>query len=191
VSSAGEITSLLAALKRGDSNAEANLVALVYGELNRLAHRYMRHERPDHTLQPTALVNEAYLRLMGPAHDARDWNSRTHFFATASVVMRRILVDHARQRAAAKRPGGKQRVEIDETMAASRPRLDELLALDEALTRLAGWSPRQARLVEMIYFGGLTEDEAAQMLGISQRTAKRDWTAARAWLQAQLNRKPG
>ena len=190
VSSAGEITRLLAALKRGDPSAESNLVVLVYDELNRLAHRYMRHERPDHTLQPTALVNEAYLRLMGPANDARDWNNRTHFFATASVVMRRILVDHARQRAAAKRPGGKQRVEIDETMAATRPRLDELLALDEALTRLAGWSPRQARLVEMIYFGGLTEDEAAQVLGISLRTAKRDWTGARAWLQAQLNRKP-
>jgi RNA polymerase sigma factor (TIGR02999 family) len=188
VSSTGEITRLLAALKRGDPNAESNLVALVYDELNSLAHRYMRHERPDHTLQPTALVNEAYLRLMG--RDARDWNNRTHFFATASIVMRRILVDHARQRAAAKRPGSKKRVEIDDAMAATRPRLDELLALDEALTRLAGWSPRQARLVEMIYFGGLTEEEAAGELGISLRTAKRDWTAARAWLQAQLGRKP-
>jgi RNA polymerase sigma factor (TIGR02999 family) len=188
VSSTGEITRLLAALKRGDPHAESNLVALVYDELNTLAHRYMRHERPDHTLQPTALVNEAYLRLMG--RDARDWNDRAHFFATASIVMRRILVDHARQRAAAKRPGNKKRVEIDDAMAATRPRVDELLALDEALTRLAGWSPRQARLVEMIYFGGLTEEEAAGELGISLRTAKRDWTAARAWLQAQLGRKP-
>jgi len=188
VSSAGEITRLLAALKRGDQNAESHLVALVYDDLNRLAHRYMRQERPDHTLQPTALVNEAYLRLMGS--EAKDWNNRAHFFATAAVVMRRILVDHARQRAAAKRPGGKQRVEIDEKLASTRPRVEELLVLDDALTRLAAWNPRQARLVEMMYFGGLTEEEAAGVLDISVRTVKRDWTSARAWLHAQLSGKP-
>jgi RNA polymerase sigma factor (TIGR02999 family) len=185
LSSAGEITKLLAALKHGDTKAESNLVALVYDELNRLAHRYMRHERPDHTLQPTALVNEAYLRLMGA--DAKTWNGRAHFFATASVVMRRILVDHARQRAASKRSGGKQRIELDDFLASTSPRTADMLALDEALTRLSEWSPRQGRLVEMMYFGGLTEEEAAAELGISLRTAKRDWRAARAWLHAQLS----
>lgn len=185
MSSAGEITKLLAAMKHGDTKAESNLVALVYDELNRLAHRYMRHERPDHTLQPTALVNEAYLRLMGA--EAKTWNGRSHFFATASVVMRRILVDHARQRAAAKRPGGKQRVEIDDFLASTSPRTEEMLILDEALTQLAAMNARQAHLVEMIYFGGLTMEEAAGELEISVRTAKRDWSAARAWLHGQLN----
>jgi RNA polymerase sigma factor (TIGR02999 family) len=185
LSSAGEITKLLAAMKHGDTKAESNLVALVYDELNRLAHLYMRHERPDHTLQPTALVNEAYLRLMGA--EAKTWNGRAHFFATASVVMRRILVDHARQRAASKRSSGKHRVELDDFMASTRPRTEEMLILDEALTRLSEWNPRQGRLVEMMYFGGLTEEEAAGELGISVRTAKRDWSAARAWLHVQLN----
>lgn len=184
VSSSGEITRLLAAMKGGDAHAESHLVALVHDELNRLAHRHMRRERPDHTLQPTALVNEAYLRLMG--QDGQTWNDRTHFFATASVVMRRILVDHARQRAAAKRPGNKNRVDLDGILASTRPRTEEMLILDEALTRLAEWNPRQGRLVEMIYFGGLTEAEAAGVLGISLRTAKRDWSAARAWLHVQL-----
>jgi RNA polymerase sigma factor (TIGR02999 family) len=185
LSSAGEITKLLVAMKQGDAKAESNLVALVYDELNRLAHLYMRHERPDHTLQPTALVNEAYLRLMGA--EAKTWNGRAHFFATASVVMRRILVDHARQRAASKRSGGKQRVELDDFMASTSPRTEEMLILDEALTQLSEWNPRQGRLVEMMYFGGLTEEEAAGELGISVRTAKRDWSAARAWLHVQLN----
>ena len=187
-SSTGEITSLLAAIRSGDPSAEANLVVLVYDEFRALARRYMRRERPDHTLQPTALVHEAYLRLM---HDyPADWQSRAHFFAAASIVMRRILVDHARQRAAAKRPGGKRRVELDDFMVSASPRIEQLLILDEALDRLAGWDRRQARLVEMLYFGGLTEQEAAEVLGVSVRTVKRDWSAARAWLQAQLGGKP-
>jgi RNA polymerase sigma factor (TIGR02999 family) len=186
--STGEITSLLAAIGSGDPSAEANLAVLVYEEFRAVARRYMRRERPDHTLQPTALVHEAYLRLMHGY--SADWQSRAHFFAAASTVMRRILVDHARQRAAAKRPGGKQRVELDDLMASASPRIEQLLILDEALDRLAGWDRRQARLVEMLYFGGLTEIEAAEALGVSVRTVKRDWSAARAWLQAQLGGKP-
>ena len=175
-------------MRRGDPLAEANLVALVYEDFHALAQRYMARERPDHTLQPTALVHEAYLRLL---HDRpAEWQGRAHFFAVASIVMRRILVDHARSRAAAKRPGGKQRVSLDEFMASANPRIEQLLILDEALTRLADWDRRQARLVEMIYFGGLTESEAAAVMGISERTVKRDWRAARAWLQSQLGGPP-
>jgi RNA polymerase sigma-70 factor (ECF subfamily) len=184
-SSPGQITSLLAALRRGDRDAESNLVALVYDDFHALAQRYMRHERPDHTLQPTALVHEAYLRLL--QDHAADWQGRAHFFAAASIAMRRILVDYARQRAAAKRPGGKQKVELNDFMASANPRIDQLLVLDEALTRLAEWDSRKARLVEMLYFGGLTEEEAASVLGVSVRTVKRDWKAARAWLQTQLD----
>ena len=188
VASDGDITKLLAAMRRGDPLAEANLVNLVYEDFHALAKRYMNRERPDHTLQPTALVHEAYVRLL---HDnPAEWQGRAHFFAAASIVMRRILVDHARSRAAAKRPGGKQRVELDEFMASASPRIEQLLILDEALTRLADWDRRQARLVEMIYFGGLTESEAAAVMGISERTVKRDWRAARAWLQSQLGGPP-
>jgi RNA polymerase sigma-70 factor (ECF subfamily) len=182
--SPGEITGLLAALKRGDRDAERNLVTLVYDDFHALAQAFMRHERPDHTLQPTALVHEAYLRLL--QNQAADWQDRAHFFAVASIVMRRILVDHARQRAAAKRPEGKQKVELNAFMASPNPRIDQLLVLDEALTRLAEWDGRKARLVEMLYFGGLTEEEAAVVLEVSVRTVKRDWKAARAWLQTQL-----
>lgn len=183
-----DITKLLAAMRRGDPTAEADLVALVYDDFHALAKRYMIHERPDHTLQPTALVNEAYVRLL--RDNPVEWQSRAHFFAAASIVMRRILVDHARSRAAAKRPGGKQRVELDEFMASASPRIEQLLILDEALTRLADWDGRQARLVEMMYFGGLTESEAAAVMGISERTVKRDWRAARAWLQSRLGGTP-
>jgi RNA polymerase sigma-70 factor (ECF subfamily) len=182
----GEITRLLAALKQGDREVESHLVALVYRDFHLIAQRFMRRERPGHTLQPTALVNEAYIRLM--QESPVDWQSRAHFFAAASIVMRRILVDHARHRRAAKRPGGKQRVELDDFMAWDNPRYDQLLILDEALTRLAEWDARRARLVEMMYFGGLTEEESAAVLDISVRTVKRDWSAARAWLQSQFGR---
>lgn len=185
---AGEITTLLAALRRGDPHAEENLVSLVYDELHSLAMRYMRKERSDHTLQPTALVHETYLRLM--RQQPGDLNDRAHFFATAATVMRRILVDHARQRASAKRGGGKQKAELQDFLSSTPPRIEQLLILDEALTRLSEWDPRQARLVEMIYFGGLTEEEAAAVLDVSVRTVRRDWQAARAWLQAQLGGKP-
>jgi RNA polymerase sigma factor (TIGR02999 family) len=184
--SAGEITRLLGALKRGDAHAQSRLMSLVYGEFHARAAHYMRSERPDHSLQPTELVNEAYLRMMQDR--AIDFQSRAHFFATASIAMRRVLVDHARSRAAAKRPGGKARVDFNDFMAADSPRLEQMLILDEALTRLSEMDPRQARLVEMIYFGGLSQEEAATVLGISVRTVKRDWASARAWLQAELDR---
>jgi RNA polymerase sigma-70 factor, ECF subfamily len=183
-----QITELLQAWGRGDQAAFDQLAPVVYAELRRLARHYMARERPDHTLQPTALVNEAYLRLL---HDRpADWQGRSHFFAAASIVMRRILVDHARSRAAGKRAGGRQRVDLNEFMASPSPRIEQMLILDEALTRLAEWDSRQARLVEMIYFGGLTESEAAAVMGISERTVKRDWRAARAWLQSQLGGTP-
>jgi RNA polymerase sigma-70 factor, ECF subfamily len=183
---AGEITRLLTALKRGDADAESQLIQLVYGEFHARAEQYMRHERRDHTLQPTALVNEAYMRMLQDSQV--DFQSRAHFFATASIVMRRILVDHARARAAGKRPDGKQRVELNEFLANQNPRMDQMLILDEALTRLSQMDERQGRLVEMMYFGGLTEEEAAEVLGVSTRTVKRDWKSARAWLQAELNK---
>ena len=183
---AGEITQLLGALKLGDAGAESQLIGLVYGEFRARAQHYMRSERPDHTLQPTALVHEAYMRLM--QDQAIDFQSRAHFFATASIVMRRVLVDHARARAAGKRPDGKLKLELQDFLAAQNPRLDQMLILDEALTRLSQMDARQGRLVEMMYFGGLTEEEAASVLGVSVRTVKRDWRSARAWLQSELNK---
>jgi len=188
VSSTGEITIILAALRRGDTDAEARLIELVYNDLHALARRYMSRERPEHTLQPTALVNETYLRLI--SNSAVDWKDRAHFFATAATVMRRILVDHARQRASGKRIGRRLKVELDSFMSAATPRSDQLLILDQALTRLAEWGPRQARVVEMMYFGGLNESEVAEVLRVSVRTVKRDWSAARAWLQSQLSLQP-
>jgi RNA polymerase sigma factor (TIGR02999 family) len=182
----GEITGLLVALKRGDAEARSRLASLVYAELHARAARYMRGERPGHTLQPTALVNETYLRLLEDQNI--DFHSRAHFFAIASSTMRRVLVDHARAKAAAKRAGGKVKVELDERHAAEQAPLDRMLILDQALTRLAEMDAGQAALVEMIYFGGLTQEEAAAALGVSSRTVKRGWASARAWLQAELNR---
>lgn len=184
--SGGEITALLGALKRGEADAESRLLKLVYAEFHARAAHYMRSERPDHTLQPTALVNEAYLRIM---RDHRiDFQSRAHFFAAASIAMRRVLVDYARARAPGKRPAGKLKVDLNDFMAADTPRLDQMLILDEALTRLGQLDARQARLVEMIYFGGRTHEETAALLGVSVRTVKRDWRSARAWLEAELDR---
>ena len=180
----GEITTLLALVRRGDPQAESDLVNRVYAELHALARRYMRRERRDHTLQPTALVHETYLRMI--RQEELSLQDRVHFFATAATVMRRILVDHARKQAAAKRPGAPNRVELDDFLARTTPRYDQLLLLGQLLERLAGWDPRQAKVVEMMYFGGLTEKEAADELGVSDRTVKRDWSAARAWLQSQL-----
>jgi RNA polymerase sigma-70 factor (ECF subfamily) len=179
-----EITTLLAAVKQGDRSAETLLAELVYGELRKIAGVHMRRERRDHTLETTALVHEAYLRLV--RDQAMDWQGRAHFFATASVVMRRILVDYARQRAAGKRPDAGMRVELKDWQAATHPSLDQMLILDEALNRLAAMDARQARIVELRYFGGLTEEETAEVLSISLRTVKRDWSSARAWLQVQL-----
>jgi len=184
--SAGQITKQLEALRRGDRQAESILAELVYDDLHTRAQQYMRRERPDHTLQPTALVHEAFLKLL--RNQSIEWQSRAHFLAVASVVMRRILVDHARRRRAAKRPGARQQVELDDHHAVQYPQPDRLLALDEALTRLSQMDPRQGRLVELMYFGGLTDEEAGEALGISVRTVRRDWKSARAWLQAQLRR---
>lgn len=184
--SVGEITRLLSAVKQGNAAAESQLIGLVYNEFHARAEYYMRGERPDHTLQPTALVNEAYIRLI--QHEPFDFETRAHFFATASTVMRRVLVEHARARGAGKRPDGKRKIELTEILAAQNPRLEQMLILDEALTRLSQMDYRQGRLVEMMYFGGLNEQEAAAVLGVSVRTVKRDWRDARAWLQAELNR---
>ena len=183
-----EITSLLAAVKRGDRGAESVLAEKVYGELHAIAGNQMRKERPDHTLQTTALVHEAYLRLVRDR--SVDWQDRVHFFACASMVMRRILVDYARRRSAGKRPAPGKRVELDQSRLGVQPRLDQMLIIDEALNRLADLDPRHARIVELRYFGGLNEEEIAAALEISTRTVKRDWTAARAWLQVQLSNQP-
>ena len=186
--SPGEVTNLLIELKNGNRDAESRLMPLVYGELRRLAGLYMRGERPGHTLQATALVHEAYLRLVG--HEDVDWQNRAHFFGVAANLMRRILVDHARAKQAKKRGGGDQKVSLDQAVLVRPEAPEQFLALDEALERLAKRDPRQARIVELRYFGGLSEEETAEVLEISVRTVKRDWNVARAWLYQQLNPQP-
>jgi RNA polymerase sigma factor (TIGR02999 family) len=181
----GRITELLHALRVGDQTAQDDLFEIVYQELRRLARRQMAGERSGHTLQPTALVNEAYLRLLGAEPPV--FQDRAHFFAMAAQVMRRVLVDHARARRASKR-GGTDRhcLELTPELAISEDRLDQVLQVDEALTRLATIDARQARIVELRYFSGLSEEEIADVLEISARTVKRDWKFARAWLRAEL-----
>jgi RNA polymerase sigma factor (TIGR02999 family) len=176
-----EITRLLDAATAGNRQAAADLLPLVYDELRKLAAARMANESPEHTLQPTALVHEAYLRLLGPTDDIR-WDNRGHFFAAAAEAMRRILVDAARRKTREKHGGGRTRVELGAvSVPAPDPRHD-LIALDAALTRLAAEDPQAARLVELRHFAGLTVPEAAQVLGISPRTADRLWAFARAWL---------
>ena len=181
-----DVTQLLKAMGHGDTEAAAQLLPLIYGELHRLAKSYMRRERPDHTLQATALINEAYLKL---AHNDVDWNNRAHFIGVAANVMRRVLVDHARSRNAEHRGGGLQRVELQDHSAISPEQLDEVLALDVALIRLEQHNARQARVVELRYFGGLSVEEIASLLGIASRSVKRDWSLARIWLFHEL--RPG
>jgi RNA polymerase sigma factor (TIGR02999 family) len=186
---AHEITRLLEELQRGSGEAGERLIPLVYRELHGLAAQYLRRERGDHTLQPTALVNEVYLRLVG--QHAVQWQNRAHFFGIAAQIMRRILVDHARRRHAAKRMGGR-RVTLDdraadERAAAAGARAIDLIALDQALGRLAALDARQARVVELRFFGGLDVEQTAEALGIAPATVKRDWTFARAWLQRELS----
>jgi RNA polymerase sigma factor (TIGR02999 family) len=180
----GDVTLLLRQVKAGDGAAESRLLELVYPQLRRIARNYLSRERTGHTLQPTALVNEAYLQLVGQLE--KDWQNRSHFYAVAAQLMRRILVDHARQRKAAKRDGNRQRVELTDALAISGDRLDEILAIDEALKRLAEFDLRGAKVVEMRFFGGMTEEEAAEVLGVATRTVKRDWNAAKAWLHGEL-----
>jgi RNA polymerase sigma factor (TIGR02999 family) len=179
-----DLTSLLADWSRGDRRALATLLPLVYAELRRIAARQLRCERDGHTLQPTALVHEAYLRLV--EQRSVDWESRAHFFGVAAQVMRRILVDHARRQAARKRSGGAQRVPLEEAAETAAVSQIPVLMLDHALMRLEKLDPGLAQIVELRAFGGLTLDEAAHVLQVSPSTAKRDWRTAKAWLTNEL-----
>jgi len=180
-----QITGLLREWRSGEPGALEKLIPLIQPELQRLAHHYMSRERPGHTLQTTALLDDAYLHLADKDHP--QWQNRAHFFAAAAQSMRRIMVDHARQRQALKRGGGAVRVTLDEAAAVTETRADELLALDEALEKLATFDHRKAQVVELRYFGGLTMEEIAEVLKIHVNTVTRDWTAARAWLLAALS----
>jgi RNA polymerase sigma factor (TIGR02999 family) len=177
-------TGLLQAWGGGDAAALEQLIPLVHAELRRLARRHMARERPGHTLQPTALVNEAYLRLV----DLRQmrWQDRNHFFAMAARLMRRILVDTARSRGYQKRGGHARQVSLDEGLVVSEPPSEDLLAVDTALTRLAAMSPQRAQVVELRFFGGLNVEETAEALKVSSETVKRDWRLAKAWLLREL-----
>lgn len=180
-----EITQLLGDWRAGNSGALDKLIPMVQPVLQQLAHRYMSRERPGHTLQTTILVNDAYLQLAGQSHP--DWQNRAHFFAVAAQLMRRIMVDHARQRQALKRGGGALKVTLDESLHAVEERAVELLALDEALEKLGAFDKRKADVVEMRYFGGLTMEEIADVLKVHVNTVTREWSAARAWLFATLS----
>jgi RNA polymerase sigma factor (TIGR02999 family) len=187
--SAGDVTRLLEEIRGGNQRAESELVPLVYDELRRLAAHYMRQERPDHTLQATALVHEAYLRLVKQREVS--WQSKAHFFAIAGGLMRRILVDHARAHSRRKRGGTQQRVSLDEAPLFPEGRSEELIDLDKALTRLAEEQPRQSQIVELRFFAGLSVDEIAALLKISGKTVKRDWSVARAWLYREIRKGEG
>jgi RNA polymerase sigma factor (TIGR02999 family) len=181
----GEVTVLLQQVRAGDSSAAEKLIPLVLQELRTLARLQLRRERPGHTLQPTALVHEAYLRLVND--QARDWQNRAHFIGVSASVMRRILIDHARRKQALKRGSGEQSVAQAEDYAGiSYEQAEELLALNIALDRLEAMNPRQRQVVELRYFGGLSLEETAEALKVSPITVKRDWLAARAWLKGQV-----
>ena len=184
-----DVTLLLNKLGEGDQNAATQLVPLVYEELRRMAARYLRQERPGHTLQATALVHEAYIKLAGQ-RDAK-WQNRAQFFAVASQLMRHILVDYARAQLRGKRGGKQQKVSLDDLLLVSPDRTDELLAVNESLSRLERMDPRQGRIVELRYFGGLTVDETAEVLQISSKTVLREWNVAKAWLYGNLKEEYG
>jgi RNA polymerase sigma factor (TIGR02999 family) len=184
-SAPGEVTHLLLELKRGNKEAEGRLIPLVYNELRRIAATHLRREAPNHSLQPTALVHEAYLRLIDIK--AVDWQSRSHFFAVSATVMRRILVDHARAIHARKRGNGWDAISLNDAVVPSLERAPEILALDDALDKLAALNQRQSKIVELRFFAGMSEEEAGNVLGISARTVKRDWRIAKAWLFKELN----
>jgi RNA polymerase sigma factor (TIGR02999 family) len=181
-----EVTRVLEAMGAGDPHAAGQLLALVYDELRRLAAQKLAHEKPGQTLQPTALVNEAYLRLVGKSEE-RQWDGRGHFFAAAAEAMRRILVESARRKRGPRRGGRVRRVDADLDLIAAPADPVDLIALDDALNRLAGESPARAELVKLRFFAGLTVAEAARVLGISPATAERHWVYARTWLYAQLS----
>ncbi len=180
-----EVTQLLCDWRNGDGSALERLIPLVQPELQRLAHRHMARERPGHTLQTTALLDDAYMKLADKTHP--QWQNRAHFFAVAAQLMRRIMVDHARQRRALKRGGGALKLTFDEAAVASPTRADELLALDEALEKLAAFDKRKSDVVEMRFFGGLAMEEIAEVLKVHVNTVTREWQAARAWLLAALS----
>lgn len=178
------VTRLLRGCQHGDRDSVRELVPLVYEELRTMADRQLRGERPGHTLQPTALVNEAFVKLVGS--EAQPWESRTHFFRAAATAMRRILVNHALARKAEKRGGGAKKVPLDEAVALLEERSLDLIALDEALTRLAERDEEKSRVVELRFFVGLSTEEAAEVMGISTRTVERHWRLAKAWLRQQV-----
>jgi len=185
VTTPGEVSQLLERIVDGDRSAEGRLFDLLYSDLRRLAAYQLRRERSDHTLQPTALVHEVYVRIFRQAPpEAR---SRAHFIALAARAMRRFLVDHARTKKTEKRGHHPQMVPLEPELVYDERRSDEFLAVHEALERLRGWAPRQSQIVEMRYFGGMSEEEIAECLNISSRTVKRDWAMARAWLHAELS----
>ena len=184
-----DVTQILSAIEQGDPSAAEQLLPLIYDELRKLARWYLSQERPGHTLQPTALVNEAYIKLVDQSRV--DWQGRTHFFAVGARVMRNLLIDHARARGRAKRGGDWHKVTLAEGVAPFDARdlaPERLLAINEALERLAELDERQARVVELRFFGGLTVPEVAQVLDVSPRTVEGDWTHARAWLKRELSR---
>lgn len=184
-----EVTALLVEVANGNPAAQEQLVPLVYSELKRLARAYMRRERDGHTLQTTALVHEAYLRLVRP--QPRNWQGRSHFFGIAANLMRQILIDHARARLREKRGGVVVVLPLDEALAFSPEHSEELVRLDEALERLSKLDPRQSRIVELRFFGGLSVEETAEFLGVSPKTVKRDWSVAKAWLHGELRNDSG
>lgn len=177
-------TALLAQVRAGDAHARERLLPLVYEELRALAERYMRGQRPGHTLQTTALVNEAYIRLV--AREAQGWESRAHFMAVAAAAMRSVLIDHARRKGTDKRGGGRRRVPIEGAAILTEDPVEDLLAIDEALTRLSAMDEQKGRIVELRFFGGLTNEDTAQAVGVSPATVKREWRFARAWLYKEL-----
>jgi RNA polymerase sigma factor (TIGR02999 family) len=181
-----EVTQLLIEWGKGNEDALDQLMPLVYAELHRMARRFMAGQGPAHTLQPTALIHEAYVRLA--ADSGREWENRAHFFRIAAKAMRHILVDHARAQVAAKRGGEKRQLTLDETIIISSERLGSIVALDDALEDLSKLSPRQSEVVELKYFGGLSVEEIAETLKISPETVTRDWRAAKARLYVQLSR---
>jgi RNA polymerase sigma factor (TIGR02999 family) len=184
-SPANQLTELLQSWSKGDEGAIEKLMPLVYGELHRLAQRYMADERPGHTLQTTALVHEAYLRLVDTAH--ANWDGRAHFFAVCARVMRRILVDWARSRQAEKRGSGVPSLELNEALAVSGRSGTDLVAIDDALTALAAVDQRKGQIVELRFFGGLSVKETADVLKVSQETVQRDWKLAKSWLRHELS----
>jgi RNA polymerase sigma factor (TIGR02999 family) len=184
----GAVSRLLQAWGRGNLQARDDLMPIVYRELRRRAGGYLRRERQDHTLQPTALVHEAYMRLVGQERVA--WQNRAHFFAIASQMMRRILVDYAREHEAAKRPGAGVKVTLDDRIGAALPRACEFIALDQALIELTHIDPRQGQIVELRYFGGLSEQDVGEVLSISRATVTREWQTARAWLYRRITTGP-